>query len=107
MAINLTMLNHPVSWGIDFPTVKVIADGTEFHVQGFKITGIVQIQHVEGADTFKITIQPDNPSEETIICEDVFLDQIVSLIDEAVEKVDNCEKEVRAEYGLALEPQAV
>ena len=26
-----------LSWGVDFPRVKVIKNGTEFHVQGFTI----------------------------------------------------------------------
>ena len=97
----------PFSWGIDFANVKAIDHGTEFHVQGFIITGTVKIQYVEGADTFKITISPDDRQKERIVYEDVYLDQIVSLIDETVEKVENYEEAVRGEYGLVLEPKAV
>ena len=56
-----------LSWGVDFARVKVIENGTEFHVQGFKVTGIVRVQYVEGSDLFKVTIIPDNNQEKPII----------------------------------------
>ena len=89
-----------LSWGVDFVRVKVIENGTEFHVQGFKITGIVRIQYVEGADLFKVTIIPDNKQEKPIIIEDVYIDQLVSVIDEAVEHCENYENRVSEVYGL-------
>ena len=89
-----------LSWGVDFVRVKVIENGTEFHVQGFKITGIVRIQYVEGADLFKVTIIPDNKQEKSIIIEDVYLDMLVSVIDEAVEHCDNYEERISDEYGF-------
>ena len=49
-----------LSWGVDFPRVKVIKNGTEFHVQGFKVTGVIRVQYVEGSGWFKVTILPDN-----------------------------------------------
>ena len=89
-----------LSWGVDFARVKVIKNGTEFHVQGFKITGIVRIQYVEGADLFKVTIIPDNKQEQPIIIEDVYLDMLVSVIDENVEHCDNYDKRIYEEYGF-------
>jgi hypothetical protein len=97
------ILQHSIktlSWGVDFARVKVIKNGTEFHVQGFKITGIVRVQYVEGSDLFKVTIIPDNNQEKPIIIEDVYLDMLVSVIDEAVEHCENYEKRVCDEYGL-------
>ena len=88
-----------LSWGVDFPRVKVIENGTEFHVQGFKVTGIVRVQYVEGSDLFKVTIIPDN-KQEAIIIEDVYIDQLVSVIDEAVEHCENYENRVSEVYGL-------
>ena len=89
-----------LSWGVDFARVKVIENGTEFHVQGFKVTGIVRVQYVEGSDLFKVTIIPDNNQEKPIIIEDVYIDQLVSVIDEAVEHCENYENRVSEVYGL-------
>lgn len=89
-----------LSWGVDFANVKVIENGTEFHVQGFKVTGIVRVQYVEGSDLFKVTIIPDNKKKQPIIIEDVYFDMLVSVIDEAVEHCENYEKRVCDEYGL-------
>ena len=55
-----------LSWGVDFARVKVIKNGTEFHVQGFKVTGIVRVQYVEGSDLFKVTIIPDDNQENRL-----------------------------------------
>ena len=89
-----------LSWGVDFARVKVIKNGTEFHVQGFKVTGIVRVQYVEGSDLFKVTIIPDNNQEKPIIIEDVYIDQLVSVIDENVEHCDNYEECISEVYGL-------
>lgn len=96
-----------LSWGVDFARVKVIENGTEFHVQGFKITGIVRIQYVEGADLFKVTIISDNKQEKPIIIEDVYLDMLVSVIDEAVERCENYEERISEEYGFDRNLMAV
>ena len=89
-----------LSWGVDFARVKVIKNGTEFHVQGFKVTGIVRVQYVEGSDLFKVTIIPDN-QEKPIIIEDVYIDQLVFVIDKNVEHCENYEKRVSEEYNFA------
>lgn len=89
-----------LSWGVDFPRVKVIKNGTEFHVQGFKVTGIVRVQYVEGSDLFKVTIIPDNNQEKPIIIEDVYFDMLVSVIDENVEHCDNYKERISEEYGF-------
>ena len=49
----------PLSWGICFASVRTLSNGTEFHVQGFKMTGYVKIEYDEGSDTFTITLTPD------------------------------------------------
>ena len=90
-----------LSWGVDFPRVKVIENGTEFHVQGFKITGIIRIQYVEGSDLFKVNIIPDDKNEKTIIIENVFLDKLVSVIDENLGNCEIIKKRISEEYELA------
>lgn len=101
MAILQNRAEIMMSWGIDPKTVKTITGGLQFHVQGFKITGIVKITYDYGQDLFRIDIQPDNDTPP-ITHEDVFLDQLVSLIDEDVEKTDNYQQRICEEYGVVM-----
>ncbi len=95
-----------LSWGVDFVRVKVIKNGTEFHVQGFKVTGVVRVQYVEGSDLFKVTIIPDN-QEKPIIIEDVYIDQLVSTIDENLGNCEIIKKRTSEEYDFAEKLVAV
>ncbi len=94
-----------LSWSVDFYHIKVIPNGTQFHVQGFKVKGTVAIQYDEGHDLFNLKITPDNGAEP-IIREGVFFDELVSTIDEIVEKVPNYEKRIAEEYGLTVKKSA-
>jgi hypothetical protein len=96
----------PLSWGIDFTKIKVLPLGTSFHVQGFKVKGNVKVEYDEGEDLYNISIAPDN-HVAPIIYKGVFCDQLISLIDEAVEKTENYEERVRAEYHLPQHRVAV
>lgn len=89
-----------LSWGVDFRNIEVIESGTEFHVQGFKIIGKVRIQYIERSDLFKVTIIPDNDKKNPIIIEDVYIDMLVSVIDEYIEYSENYQKKVYKECGL-------
>ena len=71
----------PLSWGICFASVRTLSNGTEFHVQGFKMTGYVRVEYDEGSDTFTVTL--------------VYLDNLISVIDENVEYCENYETRVR------------
>ena len=95
-----------LSWGIDFVRVKVIENGTEFHVQGFKVTGVIRVQYVEGSDLFKVTIIPDN-QEKPIIIENVFLNKLVSTIDENLGNCEIIKKRTSEEYDFAEKLVAV
>ena len=90
-----------LSWGIDFVRVKVIKNGTEFHVQSLKIVGNVRIQYVEGRDLFKVTIIPDDKQEKPIVIENVFLDKLVSVINENLENCEIIKKRISEEYDFA------
>ena len=96
-----------LSWGIDFVRVKVIENGTEFHVHGLKITGNVRIQYVEGSDLFKVNIIPDDKKEKTIIIENVFLDKLVSVIDDNLGNCEIIKKRTSEEYDFAEKLVAV
>ena len=88
-----------MSWGGDMDTIKPVEGGLEFHVQGFKHTGMVQIILDEGKDLFEIHLIPDSEGERKII-EDVYFDMLVSIIDENVEKTDDYEKRISDTYDI-------
>lgn len=75
----------PMSWGVDLESLECTDNALEFHVQGFLHTGNVRITYIEGADVFQVTLYgEDGELKETI--NDVYLDNLVSVIDEKVEK---------------------
>ena len=75
----------PMSWGIDLEGLESDNKSLEFHVQGFIHTGNVRITYIEGADVFQVTLYgEDGELKETI--NDVYNDNLVSVIDEKVEK---------------------
>ena len=85
----------PLSWGICFASVKTLENGTEFHVQGFKMTGYVKVEYDEGSDTFTITFTPDGNPKNVIIIENVYSDKLISVIDENVEYCEDYDTRVR------------
>ena len=91
-----------MSWGVDMDTIKPVKGGLEFHVQGFKHTGMVQIVLDEGKDLFEVHLIPDSEGEKNVI-EDVYFDMLVSVIEENVEKTDNYEKRISEEYRIIRE----
>ena len=88
-----------MSWGVDMDTIKPVKGGLEFHVQGFKHTGMVQIILDEGKDMFEIHLIPDSEGESKII-EDLYFDMLVSIIDENVEKTDDYKKSNSETYDI-------
>ena len=101
------MRYYPVvmSWGIDNKTYRLAEDadgnyGLQFHVQGFKHTGTVQILYDEGSDTFLYHLLSET-GETVKTRTDIYLDELIPAIDDAVEKVENYSQRVMAEYGLA------
>ena len=89
-----------MSWGVDPKTVKAIELGLEFHVQGFKHQGLVRVTLNEGLDLFEVSLIDENDKIVNTI-ESVFCDNLVAVIDDAVEKTDNYEKSICEEYKLS------
>ena len=85
------------SWGLDPETLRPLKCGIEFHVQGFKHTGKVQVRLNEGEDLFEVSLI-SNSGETVNTIQSVHLDELISTIDDAVEKVDDYEKRVATEY---------
>ena len=93
-----------MSWGIDPKTVRTIELGLEFHVQGFKHTGLVRVTLNEGLDLFEVSLIDEN-GEIVNTIESVFCDNLVAVIDDAVEKTENYEKSICEEYGIITETE--
>ena len=91
------------SWGVDPDTVMTIKNGTQFHVQGFLMTGIVKITYDEGMDLFDIEFLPDDDKPRKAIL-GLYLDQLVFEIDENVEHCENYEQRINEEYGIIVIP---
>ena len=91
------------SWGLDPESLKPIKYGIEFHVQGFKHTGRVQVTLNEGEDLFEVCLISES-GETTEKHESIFLDNLISVIDDAVENVENYEKRVSEEYPFLTDP---
>ncbi len=92
-----------MSWGIDPGSMKVIEGGLEFHVQGFKHTGKVRVVLNLGTDLFDVSLIPDAGGKEETV-EDIFLDRLVCVIDEHVEKTEDYEKRISEEYHIVRYP---
>ena len=103
LTILKTRLDIVTSWGLDPETLRPIKYGIQFHVQGFKHNGLVRVTLNEGADLFEVCLISDN-GEMTDSRESIFFDDLISTIDELVEKTDDYEKRVAEEYPYLTEP---
>ena len=92
------LLSQPIiimSWGLLHP--RIIHNGLSFQVNGFKHKGKVRIQYNEGQDLFDVYLLEDNDKlVDTINL--VYLDQLVEVIDERVEKTEDYKDRVNNEY---------
>ena len=101
------LTNQPIilmSWGVDPKTVRTIELGQEFHVQGFKHRSLVRVTLNEGLDLFEVSLIDENDKIVNTM-ESVFCDNLVAVIDGAVEKTDNYEKSICEEYGIITETE--
>ena len=80
------------SWGFHHPVALPNNKGLRFHVNGFKYKGAVNVVYNDGRDLFEVSLG-DGTSVE-----DVYLDNLVAVIDGLVERVDNYKKRVETEY---------
>ena len=86
-----------MSWG--FHNAKAIEDGIAFQVQGFKFNGRVEITYDEGWDLFDIRLINEDGSVKDE-AQGVFVDGIVSTIDNMVEHTSDYKERVKREYSL-------
>ena len=92
-----------MSWGVDPETMRPCKCGMQFHVQGFKHTGLVRITLNEGADLFEVTLLSDS-GEAVKTMDSVFLDTLISTVDEAVEKTDDYDKTLCDTHPFLADP---
>ena len=91
-----------MSWGINPASITIVEVGVKFHVQGFIHTGFVQVVLNEGEDLFEVTlISEDGETLKTI--EHIFVDNLICVIDDAVEKCENYQERISQEYGIITE----
>lgn len=98
-----TRLDIVTSWGLDPETLRPIKYGIQFHVQGFKHTGLVRVTLNEGEDLFEVSLISES-GETTDTRESIFLDELISVIDELVERTDDYEKRIADEYPFLTDP---
>lgn len=85
-------------WSWEFNSPTALANGLQFKVNGFKFKGIVEVVYNEGTDLFDISFIKRNKVIDTV--EGCYLDMLVNVIDNRVEKVKNYEERVKAEYSM-------
>ena len=86
MSILKTKLMVVWSWGFNSP--MAIPNGLRFKVQGFKFRGVVEVAYNEGKDLFEVSFI-------------VYLDMLVDVIDNKVEKTADYKERVEQTYSLS------
>lgn len=87
------------SWGFHSPMALPNDEGLAFKVNGFKHKGWVFVKYDEGKDLFDVELR-DNAMTIIRVIEDVYFDQLVNVIDHAVERTDDYEKQVKEFYNI-------
>lgn len=100
--ILFTQLMIVVSWGAhNFKSIGESEEGEgglEFEVNGFKHKGGVRII-LNWLDTFDVYLLDGN-GNVTEKVGDVYLDNLISVVDNMVENVEEYSERVREEYGI-------
>jgi len=97
LSILKSNLNIFWSWGSH--NFVAIENGLRFHVNGFIHKGVVEIIYNEGTDLFDIKLLT-NQLKEVKSIEGVYFDELVYVIDDAVEYCKNYEQKVKKQYSL-------
>lgn len=101
-----TQITIFMSWGVVPESMKVIEGGLEFECNGFKHKGKVQIVLDEGKDLFEVHLISEN-GEKVKTIEDVFLDNLISVVDENIEKTEDYKERICREYGITEKSMSV
>ena len=93
MSILKTQLMVVWSWGFHNPVALPNNEGLRFMVTGFRFKGIVEVVYDEGWDLFNVRFIKGGKVIDTV--EEVYLDSLVSVIDDYVERVPDYDKKVQ------------
>lgn len=99
LSILRTQLMVVFSWGFHRPTALPDDGGLAFKVDGFKHRGWVFVKYNEGKDLFDIELR-DKSLNVVRNIEDVYFDQLIAVIDNAVEHTENYEEQVKGLYNI-------
>lgn len=86
-----------MSWGIDPYSIKGIENGTSFHVDGYKHTGVVEVSIDYASDTFTVVLKND-AGEIVSSHTDIYLSELVQVIDTLVEKTEDYNERIYKQY---------
>lgn len=87
------------SWGFNSP--MAIPNGLRFKVQGFKFRGVVEVVYNESKDLFEVSFIKRGKVVDIIT--DVYLDMLVDVIDNKVEKTADYKERVEREYSFSAQ----
>ena len=85
------------SWGFNSP--MAIPNGLRFKVLGFKFRGVVEVVYNESKDLFEVSFIKRGKVVDIIT--DVYLDMLVDVIDNKVEKTADYKERVEREYSFS------
>ena len=88
------------SWGFNHPVALPNNEGLRFNVQGYKFKGIVEVIYNECWDLFDVRFIKGGKVIDTI--EEIYLDSLVDVIDDYVEKSPDYEQRVKEQYSFSL-----
>ena len=83
------------SWGFNSPKRLPEDRGLPFLVEDFKYQGKVKVIYNDDTDLFDVVLSGNNTKVE-----DVYLDNLVEVIDNLVEKTSDYKHRVEVEYAL-------
>lgn len=99
LSILRTQLMVVFSWGFHRPTALPDDGGLAFKVDGFKHRGWVFVKYNEGKDLYDVELR-DKSLNVVRNIEDVYFDQLIAVIDNAVERTSDYEKRVKKLYNI-------
>ncbi len=95
-----SQLMKTFSWGFHNAVALPNNEGLRFNVEGYKFKGTVEIVYDEGWDLFNVRFIKGGQVIDTV--EEVYLDGLIDVIDDYVEKTDDYDKRVKEHYSIYL-----
>ena len=96
LSIFKTQPNVVCSWGFRSP--YVVKNGVRFHVNGFQHKGWCEVMYDEGRDTFIFSTFGKGGRVLSVV-EDVYFDNLIDVIDSAVETGKMSEEQYKEKVG--------